>query len=105
MGQRNKPDGDAPNIPNMPEPLRLGEWVRQARKAVPLTQEELAERAGLSVYTISNIERGIPHAPRPDTVQLLIRALDAAPEDTVRLLQSARSMPDKIGRASCRERV
>jgi predicted ATPase/transcriptional regulator with XRE-family HTH domain len=71
--------------------------VRQARKAVPLTQEELAERAGVSVYTISNLERGVPHAPRPDTLRLLVRALNAAPEDTAQLLQSARSAPDTPG--------
>jgi predicted ATPase/transcriptional regulator with XRE-family HTH domain len=88
VGQRSVSGDD------MLAPLRLGEWVRQARKAARLTQEELAERAGVSVYTISNLERGVPHAPRPDTLRLLIRALNAAPEDTDRLLQSARSMPE-----------
>ena len=50
---------------------QLGEWLRRARKAALLTQEELADRAGVSVYTISNLERGVPHAPRPDTIRLL----------------------------------
>src|SRR5690349_12523261 len=86
----------------MPALLPLGEWLRQARKAVPLTQEELAERAGVSVYTISNLERGVPHAPRPDTLRLLVRALNATSEDIARLLQSARSIPDPPGLGASR---
>ena len=36
----------------------LGDLLRRYRKAAGLTQEELAERAGLSVRAIANIERG-----------------------------------------------
>jgi len=36
----------------------LGEFIRSRRKAAGLTQEELAERCGLSVRAISDIERG-----------------------------------------------
>src|SRR5690348_2916539 len=81
----------------MPASLQLGEWMRQARKAARLTQEELAERAGVSVYTISNLERGVPHVPRPDTLRLLVRALNATPEDTARPLQSGHSMAETPG--------
>jgi tetratricopeptide (TPR) repeat protein/transcriptional regulator with XRE-family HTH domain len=41
-----------------------------------LTQEELAERAGLSVRNISNIERGRITRPRTDSLERLARALD-----------------------------
>ena len=37
---------------------RLGAAVRQRRTRLTLTQEELAERAGLSKNYIGNIERG-----------------------------------------------
>jgi transcriptional regulator with XRE-family HTH domain len=40
-----------------------------------LTQEQLAERAGLSQRSISDMERGGKHIPRRDTVTLLVRAL------------------------------
>ncbi len=40
-----------------------------------MTQEELAEHAGISPRSISEIERGGTHIPRRDTVGLLVRAL------------------------------
>jgi predicted ATPase len=40
-----------------------------------LTQEELAERAGVSPRSISELERGGAHVPRRDTIALLARAL------------------------------
>jgi predicted ATPase/DNA-binding XRE family transcriptional regulator len=54
---------------------RLGELLRDHRRAAGLTQEELAERAGLSVRSISDLERGGAHVPRRDTLALLVRAL------------------------------
>ena len=36
-----------------------GRVIRKARKALQLTQEELAERAGCSTVYISNIETGL----------------------------------------------
>ena len=44
---------------------RFGELVRGRRVAVGLTQEELAERSGLGVRTISDIERGRIGLPAP----------------------------------------
>jgi transcriptional regulator with XRE-family HTH domain/tetratricopeptide (TPR) repeat protein len=53
----------------------FGTLLRRARRAAGLTQEEVAERAGISVRTISNLERGVSHAPHMDTVALLAEAL------------------------------
>lgn len=53
----------------------LGQLVRDLRRAVGLTQEGLATRAGLSTRAISDLERGANHMPRPATLQLLISAL------------------------------
>src|SRR5215467_1869689 len=49
--------------------------LRKLRLASSMTQEELAERSGLSVDGIAALERGIRRAPRPSTVVLLAEAL------------------------------
>jgi len=55
--------------------LSFGELLRHHRRAAGLTQEELAERAGVSPRSISELERGGAHVPRRDTVALIGRAL------------------------------
>jgi tetratricopeptide (TPR) repeat protein/transcriptional regulator with XRE-family HTH domain len=54
----------------------FGELVRQQRVAAGLTQEELAEQAGLGVRTVSDIERGRVARPHRRSVDLLCRALE-----------------------------
>ncbi|HEY7124061.1 MAG TPA: helix-turn-helix domain-containing protein, partial [Ktedonobacterales bacterium] len=49
--------------------------LRRARRAAGLTQEALAERAGISVDAISALERGLTRAPQHDTLDLLVEAL------------------------------
>ena len=46
----------------------FAELLRRARRAAGLSQEELAERAGLSARGISDLERGVNRAPRRDTL-------------------------------------
>ena len=58
-----------------PEPERFGEILRNYRRAAGLTQEELAERAGISPRSISGLERGEGATPRRDTVAQLVQAL------------------------------
>ena len=53
----------------------FGRLLKRLRTADDLTQEELAERAGVSVRSISDLERGSSHLPRRDTVQLLADGL------------------------------
>ena len=65
---------------------RLGEWLRQQRGASGLTQEDLAERSGVSVRTIADLERGRTRRPYPSSVRALARALglpDAAVADLI----------------------
>ena len=64
--------------------------LRRQRLAHGWTQQELAERAGLSTRAISDLERGTNHSPRLVTVRLLSDALGLAPEERVRLLTAAR---------------
>ncbi len=53
----------------------IGEKVSQIRKEKAWSQEDLAERSGLSVRTIQRIEKN-GSKPRPFTVQTLASALD-----------------------------
>jgi transcriptional regulator with XRE-family HTH domain len=62
----------------------FGALLRRHRLAAGLTQEALAERAGLSVYGIQKLERGITH-PYRDTAARLVSALDLAPDEADRL--------------------
>jgi predicted ATPase/Tfp pilus assembly protein PilF/DNA-binding XRE family transcriptional regulator len=74
-----------------PQPvLSFGEHLRRYRRSAGLSQELLAERAQLSVYTISNLERGVPHRPRKDTVQLLAHALGLSGDEEIHFLAEAR---------------
>jgi DNA-binding CsgD family transcriptional regulator/transcriptional regulator with XRE-family HTH domain len=74
---------------DMSEP-GFGERLRRARLAAGLTQEELAERAGLSVRGISDLERGARRAPRRDTLALLADALKLDEADRERWLRARR---------------
>jgi tetratricopeptide (TPR) repeat protein/transcriptional regulator with XRE-family HTH domain len=55
--------------------LRFGGLLRKLRTDARLTQEELAEAAGLSPRSVSDLERGVNLTPRKDTVRLLADAL------------------------------
>ena len=63
----------------MAEPgLSFAGLLRQLRAEARLTQEELAEAAGLSPRSISDLERGINRTAHKDTALLLAGALDLA---------------------------
>jgi tetratricopeptide (TPR) repeat protein/transcriptional regulator with XRE-family HTH domain len=55
--------------------LRFAELLRQLRTEARLTQEELAEAAGVSPRSVSDLERGINRTARKDTALLLADAL------------------------------
>jgi non-specific serine/threonine protein kinase len=59
--------------------------LRRHRQASGLSQEDLAERSGLSVQAISALERGVRRAPYRDTIDLLADALGLADEDRARI--------------------
>src|SRR5262245_12527803 len=54
--------------------------LRRARRDQGLTQEELADRAGLSTRAISDLERGAKSRPHRDTVERLSTALTLSPD-------------------------
>jgi predicted ATPase/DNA-binding XRE family transcriptional regulator len=80
-----------PGRPVMSEPmLSFGELLQRFRSGASLSQEALAERAGLSRRGISDLERGARHAPRLETVRMLADALGVAPAARAALLAAAR---------------
>src|SRR5436853_4272949 len=71
-------------------PAPIGQLLRRLRTAAALSQEELAERAGISVRAVSDLERGVHRAPRLETLRLLAGALEAGEADRADLLFAAR---------------
>jgi len=63
----------------------FGARLRRARLAAGLTQEELAERAGLSARGIQDLERGLRATPQRETVRRLAGALGLPPGDAAAL--------------------
>jgi tetratricopeptide (TPR) repeat protein len=53
----------------------LGLWLQRQRQAAGLTQEDVAERSGLSVRAIGNLERDQTRKPHPRSVRLVAFAL------------------------------
>jgi len=68
----------------------LGALLKRLRIAARLTQEELAERARMSVRAVGDLERGMRRAPHNDTVELLVAALSLGAEDAALLRLIAR---------------
>lgn len=57
------------------DPRQIGDALRRFRSRRGLTQEALAERAGLRQATISTVENGNPEA-RLHTLAVILAALD-----------------------------
>src|SRR5215472_9896830 len=70
--------------------LRFAELLRQLRTEARLTQEELAEAAGVSPRAISDLERGINRTARKDTALLLADALSLTGQVRVLFVAAAR---------------
>ncbi len=62
--------------------LRIGEKVRETRKRKLLTQEQLADKAGVGVNTIIRIERNQVE-PHSRTIRKLAAALGVSPADLI----------------------
>ncbi|HEX6818184.1 MAG TPA: AAA family ATPase [Ktedonobacterales bacterium] len=73
----------------------FAELLRRHRHAAGLSQEALADRAGLSRRAISDLERGLKQTPRADTVDRLARALalDEANSATLAAAVRRRRLP------------
>ena len=74
----------------------LASLLRRYRSAAALTQEELAERAEISVRAVSDLERGANTTPRPYTVRRLADALKLSPEDCALFQRIASGAPETV---------
>ncbi|TDQ04415.1 tetratricopeptide (TPR) repeat protein [Labedaea rhizosphaerae] len=73
--------------------------VRDARRAAGLSQEELAERAGMSARSIGDIERGVVRRARTASLIAIADALRLTERDRIRLLnhhRGAGSLPELV---------
>jgi predicted ATPase/transcriptional regulator with XRE-family HTH domain len=68
----------------------VGPLIRGLRTSAGLTQEELAETAGISVRTVSDIERGLRRSVYRDTAERLAAALEIEPSERTDFLAIAR---------------
>jgi transcriptional regulator with XRE-family HTH domain len=75
----------------------FGDVLRRLRIAAALSQEALAERAGVSPRGISDLERGARRTPHLITVRLLADGLALSPMERQTLLAAAR--PERLPEA------
>ena len=73
----------------------FGARLRRLREAAGLTQEELAEKAGLTARGISDLERGARNRPYPHTVRSLADALELTEDERAALFAA---VPKRGGR-------
>lgn len=67
---------------------RFGAALRAARTRKQLTQEQLAERSGLTAKSVGQIERGVGN-PRLDSIARLAEALQIAASDLFELIDAS----------------
>jgi class 3 adenylate cyclase/tetratricopeptide (TPR) repeat protein/transcriptional regulator with XRE-family HTH domain len=72
----------------------FGAHLRRYRTSAGLTQEALADRAGLSVRGIADLERGARRFPHFHTLKCLAEALELAPDDRVALMAAGQRRPE-----------
>ena len=70
-------------------PVTFGGWLKQHRRALDLTQDELARRVGCSVFAMRKIEAG-ERRPSKQLALLLAAALEIPQEDRGIFLRIAR---------------
>ncbi|MFS8101848.1 helix-turn-helix domain-containing protein [Lentzea alba] len=69
----------------------FSEFLRFYRRRAVLTQEDLAARTGLSVRTLSDLERGRVQTPQAQTVDLLVTGLALDTAEAAEFVALARS--------------
>jgi predicted ATPase/DNA-binding XRE family transcriptional regulator len=79
------------------EAARFGARLKQLRVAAGLSQEMLAERAGLSAHALSALERGPRRVPQRATLAALVSALDLSATEQAELERTVRRARDPWG--------
>lgn len=83
---------------NMKESTSLSQWLRKQRKALDLTQKELADCVGCAVVTIRKIETGEMH-PSKQMAARLASCLGVPKDQTVAFVRFARAPTSEPGTA------
>ena len=75
---------------------RLGTYLAKRRHQLGLSQDEVAERAGVRGSTVTRLEHGVIANPMPDTLQRLATALEVSFEELFALIgyTDADRLPD-----------
>lgn len=80
--------------------MTFGEWLRQKRKALRLSQTDVANRAGVSFAYVSAIERGQKHSitanpilPKRETIEVLAKAVGGDIDEALLLAGYAPKKP------------
>ena len=76
-------------LTTMAETFSFGNWIRQRRRALDLTQDELAERVGCSISAIRKLEAD-ERRPSRQVAELLADTLQIPGADRLLFLKVAR---------------
>src|SRR3954454_15673330 len=83
----------------MPGESSFGAWLKGRRKALDLTQRDLAERTGYALETIVKIETG-ERRPSKQVAERLADFLGAPAEERAAFVRFARASPADFGLGS-----
>jgi tetratricopeptide (TPR) repeat protein/DNA-binding XRE family transcriptional regulator len=97
-------EGRAGTVAGQPK-LSFAGLVRQLRAEARLTQEELAQAAGLPMRTLSDLERGISRTAHKDTAGLLADGLGLAGPVRELFVASARGRADAVEVLAARQQM
>ena len=81
-------------------PATFAGLLRQLRTEAGLTQEELAAESGVSLRSVSDLERGVVAIPHRDTVRLLADALHLTGPARVEFETAGRGLAASAGVAA-----
>lgn len=80
--------------------MDLAHTIRRLRLRAGLSQEELAERSGVSARAVSDMERGLRKSVRPETLRMLADALALDTDERAPFFASAHPAPEVPVRSS-----
>src|SRR5258707_13682793 len=72
----------------------FGRWIKQRRKALDLTQQDVADQVGCAVVTIRRIEGDVAR-PSKQIAERLADVLAVAPDERSAFIGLARKVADK----------
>jgi predicted ATPase/DNA-binding XRE family transcriptional regulator len=84
----SEPSAEVGSVSEIRSP-KFGLLLRKLRTEAGLSQDGLAERAGISAKTIGALEQGVRRAAHDDTIHRIARALQLAPAERDALLHAA----------------